>query len=198
MTQVIVIHGGTTFAKYDDYLNYLKTKTINLDRFKYMSKWKETLQEKLGSEFEVLLPSMPNSTNASYNEWKVWFDNLSKLLEDGCILVGHSMGAIFLAKYLSENAFTCRIKATILIAAPFNDERTEDLTDFKLKEVSELFKSQSGKNIFFFGFDDPVIDSSEIQKYKDNLPSSEYNILPAPDHFLRSDFPELVATIASI
>lgn len=198
MTQVIVIHGGTTFADYDTYLEYLRTKKLYVDRFTYKPMWKELLQENLGDDFQVLLPSMPNKTNANYNEWRVWFSHVADIITDDCILIGHSLGAIFLVKYLSETPFSKRIKATILVAAPFNDESEEDLTNFKIEAVPDLFSQQAGKVTIFNGYDDPVIKDNEVEQYKKALPNAEFITLSAPDHFVRSAFPELVTKIQEL
>ena len=131
MKQVVVIGGGTTFARYEDYIESLRTKVVRIDRIAYSPSWKQSLQERLGSEYLVLIPSMPNTANAKYSEWKIYFDRVVEVLEDDCILLGHSMGGIFLAKYLSENKLPIRIGATVLIAAPFSDETAEDLDEFK-------------------------------------------------------------------
>lgn len=193
MKQVIVIHGGTTFADYDSYINYLKTKEVSIDRFVHLPMWKESLQEKLGSNYQVLLPSMPNKTNAKYSEWKQWFDNISQLFSDDCILIGHSLGGIFLAKYLSENKFPATIKATVFVAAPYDDESAEDLADFKITGISNLFREQAGEVVFYYGTDDPVIPTLEAEKYRKQLPDAEFYELSAPDHFVRTDFPEVVS-----
>lgn len=198
MQQIIVIHGGTTFQDYDTYLKFLSEKKLDIDRFIYRPMWKELLQKNLGNEYQVMLPSMPNSTNARYSEWKLWFENISNLFSDDCILIGHSLGAVFLAKYLSENSLTAKIKATILIAAPYDDESAEDLTDFKLIKISERLTKQAGRIVFFNGIDDPVISSSDLHKYQNQLPSAEFNLLSAPDHFVRADFPELINLLKKI
>lgn len=195
MRQVVVIHGGTTFSKYDEYITNLETKTIHLDRLAYKPMWKELFQENLGTDYQVLLPAMPNKTNARYSEWKAYFKNLESVLEDDCILVGHSLGAVFLAQYLSEEKLSKRIKATILVAAPHSDETEEDLTDFKLTKVTDAFTQQAGKVTFFFGSNDPVILPVEIDKYKNEVPSAEFIVMPAPDHFMRVAFPELIKAI---
>lgn len=145
MQQVIVIHGGTTFQDYDAYLQSLSEKKLDINRFVYTPMWKELLQDTLGSEYRVLLPSMPNSTNARYSEWSAWFTHLSSLFSDNCILIGHSLGGIFLAKYLSENTLPVNIKATVLVAAPYDDESIEDLTDFKIVKLSERLPGQAGR-----------------------------------------------------
>lgn len=198
MQQIIVIHGGTTFRSYDMYLKSLTEKKVDIDRFTYHPMWKERLQENLGSEFQVLLPSMPNSTNAQYSEWKLWFEHISSLFSDNCIFIGHSLGAIFLAKYLSENSLSVKIKATILVAAPYDDESVEDLADFKVVKLSERLAEQAGRLVFFNGMDDPVISRSDLSKYQDQLPSAEFIILSAPDHFVREDFPKLMSLLKNI
>jgi predicted alpha/beta hydrolase family esterase len=197
MKQVIVIHGGTTFSTYEKYLDYLRTKTIHVDRLTHKSTWKDQLQANLGDEYQVLLPTMPNGTNARYSEWKLWFDRISKVIEDDCILIGHSLGAVFLAKYLSETSFSKKISATILIAAPYHDETIEDLTEFKIEQLSSKLDEQAGRIIFFNGLDDPIIPPSEIDCYRKELPDAEYNIISASDHFVRTDFPELLSAIRS-
>lgn len=58
-TQVIVIHGGDTFETYEEYLTSLKEFEVDLNYFK-KSGWKNFLQEKLGNDFEVIAPKMPN------------------------------------------------------------------------------------------------------------------------------------------
>lgn len=198
MQQVIVIHGGSTYAQYDAYIKDLATKPLNPERYRFKPMWKERLQQQLGAQYEVLLPTMPNKTNAQYSEWKVWFDHFSDIIADDCILIGHSLGAIFLAKYLSEAQFARRIKATILIAAPYDDESSEDLTDFKLNRVGERFIEQAGSTTLFFGNDDPVISQDEIHKYERDLPEATFHVMSAPDHFVREDFPELISAIKEL
>lgn len=84
---------------------------------------------------------MPNGNNAQYIEWKIWFERLLPFLNDGVILIGHSLGGIFLAKYLSENNFSIKVRAAILIAAPFDAlGMKESLSQFKLLSPLENFK----------------------------------------------------------
>ena len=63
------------------------------------------LDKVLGGGYEVLIPQMPNSQNARYSEWKILFEKIISILDDEIILIGHSLGGIFLVKYFSENDY---------------------------------------------------------------------------------------------
>lgn len=200
MKQIIVIHGGDTFETHEEYLSFLKSFEIDFERFKSGGKdWKVTLSEELGEEFEVILPSMPSKTNAKYIEWKIWFEKLIPFLKDSVIFVGHSLGAIFLAKYLSENEFPKKIAATFLVAGPYDDKDFEEsLADFVLPKDLEKLIGQGGKIYLYHSKDDPVVPFADLEKYKKSLPSAEVRIFEDREHFSQADFPELVEDIKGL
>jgi hypothetical protein len=64
----------------------------------------------------MFIPEMPNSKNASYKARKIWFEKLFPYLNDeGIILIGLSLGTIFLLKYLTENTFPKTISQLHLV-----------------------------------------------------------------------------------
>lgn len=197
--QVIVIHGGTTFDTYKDYIFYLKSKKISLDKLKAKRGWKDTLGDKLGKNFEVLLPRMPNGTNARYKEWKIWFERITPFFKKDTILIGHSLGGIFLAKYLSENTISKTIKAVILVAAPYDDTDSEEsLTDFILPSSLKKFSEQVGLIYLFQSKDDPVVPFKQYKKYKKALPDAKPVILDNREHFNQDTFPEIIELIKKL
>jgi hypothetical protein len=53
--QIILIHGGSTYATYEDYLSALKNGKIDFERYKSQQKhWKQTLNQKLGEPYELV------------------------------------------------------------------------------------------------------------------------------------------------
>lgn len=197
--QILVVHGGTTFDTNDDYISYLKNKEIDLEWLKPRVYWSSTITKELGNKHQVLVPKMPDSTNARYQEWKIWFERIISLLENNLILIGHSLGGIFLAKYLSENTIKKTVKATILIAAPFDDTISkESLADFKLPNSLEKFSSQGGKIYLFHSKDDPYISLEQLEKYEKALPKARSIIFTDKQHFNQEDFPELANLIRKI
>ncbi len=200
--QVVVIHGGTSFKTYEDYIKYLQTKDINIEKLKPRQDWKNSLELVLGSNYEILMPRMPNATNARYKEWKIWFERITEVLNDDLILIGHSLGGIFLAKYLAENTFLKKIKATILVAAPFDDSDSldayESLIDFTLPLSLEKFAQQVEKIYLLYSKDDPVVPLSHLIKYQQKLPNAEVIIFDNKEHFNQETFPEIIELIQSI
>ena len=93
-----MVHGGMTFKNDKDYVHWLKTREIKMKTRPY---WEADLEEKLRGKFEIIRPRMPLSDNAKYRYWKIAFERYLPLLKKDFILIGSSLGGIFLAKYLS-------------------------------------------------------------------------------------------------
>lgn len=191
-----MIHGGMTFKNYKDYLNYLKNKEVKLDK---NPKWSEDyINKELGKDFQIIKPRFPLSDNAKYRDWKIWFERYIPLLNDNCILIGNSLGGIFLAQYLSENKFPKKILSTYLICAPFdNTLPDEDLVGgFKLKSDISLLEKSSKNLYLMFSEDDDVVPISHAEKYRKKLKNSNIIIYKSKNgHFKISKFPEIIKMI---
>lgn len=195
--QIVVIHGGDTFATYDEYLEFLKKFEIDETIFK-VGGWKATLGEKLGTDYEIFCPQLPNKFNAKYIEWKIWFEKLLPLFNDHAIYIGHSLGGLFLAKYFSEETSLKKIKALFLIAAPYDMAGSEEsLADFIVSDNLTLLASQSPVIFLYHSKDDPVVPFSELQKYQTHLPSAQVRIFNNRGHF-RDELPEIVEDIQKL
>ncbi len=192
-TQVILIQGGDSFKTYDKYLNYLKTKPAELEKFYPRKGWKNSIQDDLGKNFDVLQPEMPNRSNAKFNEWKIWFERMFPFLKKEVILVGHSLGGMFLAKYLAENKFPKKIKSLHLVAPPHN--RTEDVDSFLLPESLEGITRQTDRIYLYFSRDDDIVPFSELAAYRKQVPTARLKIFEDRGHFRQEHFPELVKNI---
>jgi len=195
--QVWVIHGGDTYDTYDDYLAALRGWTVSLEDLKQTS-WKSTLGERLGTDWDVLAPRMPNSHNAKYLEWKVWFEKYVPLMAEPVILIGHSLGGTFLAKYLAETAFPHHLQATLLLAPPFQAPPGESLADFTLPASLETFAKQGGQIHLYHSEDDPVVPFGDLAKYKEALPTATVRTFTNRNHFNQPELPELVADIKAL
>jgi len=143
---------------------------------------------------------MPLQDNAKYSEWKIHFEKHFPYLRNNIILIGKSLGGIFLAKYLSENKFPKKILSTYLIAAPFDNSLPgEDLVGgFKLKGDLSLIEKNSKNLNLLFSKKDKVVPISHANKYKSKLKNARiiiYNNMEG--HFVVSKFPEIIKMIKS-
>lgn len=200
--QVFYIHGGESFVQHEAFLERLQTKQIwDLPSALYKKKWTDRLTSDLGEDYEVFMPQMPNKQNAKYTEWCIWFERHFTHLHDDLILIGCSLGAMFLLRYVSEHNFPFTIKALFLMAAPvrvegFNDQDCGDFV-FELKNVANIQDKVS--NLFILhSKDDFLVPYEHAQKLKEVLPKAELVTFDDKNHFLVEKFPELVEEIKSV
>jgi predicted alpha/beta hydrolase family esterase len=199
--QVLVIHGGTSYETEEKYLEVLKNSEPKLERIKFNYEWKISLQGNLGDNFEVLNPHMPQKDNAKYDQWKLYFEKILKILDRDVILVGHSLGSIFLAKYLSENIIDKNIKGLFLVAPAFDDEGMEDepLVSFSLSDKTlQKIKDQVNNIFIYHSKDDLIVPYTHSEKFKGVLPDSKLTLFEDRFHFVDNNFPELTEDIKSI
>jgi len=198
-TQILYIHGGMTFKNKKDYLQFLKTRSISIDK---KLRWTDFyLDKQLGKQFEIIRPRMPLVDDAKYNDWKIHFERYLPYLKNNVILIGQSLGGIFLAQYLSENKFPKKILATYLVCPPFDDTCfTEDLVGgFKLKKYLSLLEKNSKNLTLFFSKDDDCVPVNHAEKYRAKLKKAKIVIFNTKNgHFNISTFPEIVKMIKEL
>lgn len=191
--QVVVIHGGWSFNKHEDFINFLRNRELDLDYFLHKKGWKGELGAALGDNYEVLTPQMPNKQNAKYEEWKIWIERMTPFLRSSVVFVGHSLGALFLAKYLSENIFPKKIGALFLVAAPWRD--TVGIANFPLVEDLQKVWAQCSNIHIYQSEDDPLVALSEAKEYQLAWPGAKMHLFTDRGHFNQEEFPELVREI---
>ena len=197
-TQIITVHGGETFGSYDAYITWLKSFELDFERTK-MKGWKDTLGEKLGDDYEILSLRMPNSLNAKYLEWKIWFEKFIPYFAKDAIFIGGSLGGIFLAKYFSENDYDKGVKGIFMLAAPYDKTNpTDDLADFILSEDLSKLAAYGSKVHLYHSKDDPIVPFSHLAYFEKALPEAKVRVFTDKGHFLVPELPELVEDIKSI
>jgi len=198
--QILYIHGGDSFSQYNNFLADLHTKPLR-DPFDVENKqiWVQNFRENMGEDFMVLMPQMPNKQNAKYEEWKIWLERHFEFLQSDIILIGWSLGGVFLAKYLSENVFPVKIKSLYLLAAPSGNFSVTDGNDcgsflFDMSSLSHL-ANQVGEIQIWHSEDDFIVPYSEALLYKKHLKTAILTTFKDKNHFLVEDLPELVSSV---
>lgn len=187
-----------TFKNKKDYMSFLKNMKISTEEKIYWTD--DYLKQNIGKYVEIIKPRMPLKENAKYNEWKIYFERYFPKLRDNIILIGSSLGGIFLAKYLSENKFPKKILSTYLIGTPFDDTLSgEDLAGgFNLKSDLSLLETNSKNLTLLFSEDDNVIPLSHAKKFRQKLKNAQIISYRGKNgHFKISKFPEMIKMIKS-
>jgi len=197
--QIVFVHGGEVLADRADLLRILR-EVWEVREPLWSPEPKKRFRTEIARRFfdraDILMPEMPNPLDARYAEWEAWFDRHVPLLRDGVVLVGTSLGGIFLAKYLATRTLPVRVSLLSLVAAPFRDETNEPLGDFRLPEDLSGIERQADRIALFHSDDDPVVPVSEIEGYARALPGAEKIVLSGRGHFNVEEFPELSERIA--
>lgn len=197
-TQIFYIHGGATFKTKRDYLRFLKTRTPAIQK---KIVWNGAyLDKKLGANFHIIRPRMPLKDYAKYNEWAIHFERFFPKLKNNLILIGESLGGVFLAKYLSENRFPKKILSTYLVCPPFDDTLPQEalVGGFKLGSDLSMMEKNSKRLNLLFSKNDDVVPIAQAKKYTAKLKNANIIIYQhIQGHFQVPEFPEIIKMIKS-
>jgi predicted alpha/beta hydrolase family esterase len=197
-TQIFYVHGGNTFHTKKEYLHFLKTRDVSIEK---KIAWNaDYFDKKLGNRCHIIRPRMPRQDGATYTEWATHFERYFPKLKHNLILMGESLGGIFLAKYLSENKFPKKLRSVYLVCPPFDDTLpTESLAGgFNLRSNLSLLEENCSRLNLLFSANDSVVPVSQAKKYAAKLKNANIVIYKnVAGHFQISEFPEIVAMIRS-
>jgi predicted alpha/beta hydrolase family esterase len=189
---VIVIHGGSCWSSYAEYLEDLK-KTIFTPGASPSNNWHQSLPKSLGSRFRVFLPEMPNWQNAKYLEWKIWFEKILQASNSRPMVVGHSLGAIFLVKYFAEERVPKAVSGLFLVSAPFILRREDPgFGDFALRKIPAGLRQRGAGITFYHSEDDEIVTFDHLEKYQLILPGARFRVFKHRGHFRQKTFSELI------
>jgi predicted alpha/beta hydrolase family esterase len=188
-SQILMVHGGMTFKNEKEYLHFLKTRKVSTKKRPY---WEADLEEKLQKKFEIIRPRMPLQDNAKYRDWELAFERYVPLLRKNSILIGSSLGGIFLAQYLSQHKLPQ--KALSVYSLP-----SEDLVGgFKLRADLSLLEKNCKNLHLLFSKDDDVVPASHAEKYRKKLKKAHIVVYKSKKgHFTIPRFPEILKMIAA-
>ena len=134
---------------------------------------------------------LPKPYEPVYEDWKLVFERFD--VNKDTILIGHSCGAGFLIRWLSENKVDV---GKVVLVAPWLDPNHELSTGFFNFEIdTEVPKRTAGVSIFISSDDDSDIQIS-VETLKNKWPEVKILRLEGKGHFTLEDmgtreFPEL-------
>lgn len=186
MKTAIIIHG---MPSEEEYFEINRPAASN-------NQWLPWLQGKLVKKgILAQTPEMPEPYNPKYEEWKKVFEQFD--INEYTILIGHSCGAGFLVRFLSEN--NIKVGKVFLVAPWLDPEKylKTGMFDFNLDE-NFSGKTEGVTVLYSTDDEDYILDTIKILKTQTNVISFiEYK---DKGHFCTEDlggeeFPELLELI---
>ena len=202
-TLAIMVHGGTSLGdRLDDQINIRAISKNQYSTNKNEPVWSENLEQFISDpQIKFINPLFPNAINANYTEWERFFEQVLKqeITENvnqnytDIILIGHSLGTVFLQQYLTtnnlSNKFNLKVQSVHLAGCCTKEG------DFQINNNWKSIESQSNNIHLYHSEDDSVCNYSEAKLYHKHLPSAKLHTFKDRGHLLQHELPELVENI---
>jgi predicted alpha/beta hydrolase family esterase len=177
--QVLFIQGGGEKGTHDEWDNKLA----------------ESLGRELGPDYEIRYPRMPNEADPKYARWKAALKKEFAKLDDGALVVGHSIGGTILIGTLAEETPDLALRGILLLAAPFVGE--SGWPSEEIKPMSDLGKRLPRQTpvYLYHGSEDGTVPFEHVRLYATAIPYAVVRRLTGRDHQLNNDMSEVAADI---
>lgn len=158
-----------------------------------------SLQTHLGQDFEVHYPRMENEDDAPYAQWRQLIEDELSSMPGPVVVVGHSVGASVLIKWLSEREDERPIAGTFLAACPYwggDGWRYEGYEELELKPGAAA-RIDSGLPIYLYHCrDDEVVPFDHLALWKHDFPQATARVFDEGGHQFNNDISGLAQDIA--
>ena len=157
-----------------------------------------SLRKALGNGYDVHYPELDSDESASDFGWPQQIGRMISADSNESLLVGHSLGASMILKYLSENAVSKKIAGIFLLATPFWDGSEDWQKGLKLqKDFSDRLPPEIP--IFFYHcLDDDVVHFSHLNQYKQTCAQGIFRELKQGGHLFNNDLSIVAKDIHSL
>ena len=199
MKQIIYIHWWVVFPDNETFCKVLEKREY--EPFEEKKRRIDWLVTETKGTHEIMKPTMPNKYNALYKAWKIRFEKtFAYMNNEELIVIGHSLGWMFLLKYLWENTFPKAIKQLHLISSCIDDKNIIDdeiyLWDFTF-DLTIIPKVQDiAEKIFIYhSTDDVMVPYNHAERLHTYLPKATLMTFTDRWHLRQPEFPELLQNL---
>lgn len=147
--------------------------------------------------YGVVIPELPTPYDPNYADCKEMLDGLP--IHENTLLIGHSLGAGLILRYMSEQRELVVAKA--ILVAPWLDPDRKYGDLFNIKFDSDVgLRCLQGLTVFYSSEDDKQAQDS-LKKFCRSVLEARYHNMPKYGHFMLgnnmedAEFPELVEEI---
>ncbi len=141
---------------------------------------KQTLQT---NEVEVHLLQMPNPNAPIQSEWLEELTLQFGQPQTNKFLIGHSLGATTILRFLEKEQFSTPIGGAVLVAGPTLYPRIVDVKSFFTKPFDwKMINSNCKKIIGLYSTNDPLVSIANAKELENNL-NCKLKIVDGYGHF---------------
>lgn len=158
-----------------------------------------SLRDSLGISYEIDYPVMRNEEAPEYETWSNQINEKITDLKGNIILVGHSVGASVLIKFITEQNTTNTIAGVFLIAAPYwGGDGGWTYDGYKKLMLSNRIKNFDLPLFIYHSDDDEIVPFTHLSLYELKFPRATLRKLHGRGHQLNNDLSEVANDIKNI
>jgi predicted alpha/beta hydrolase family esterase len=156
-----------------------------------------SLESELGNGYAVRYPRMPNEADPHFDVWKAELFSEFTSLEEGAIVVGHSIGGAFLIHALAEQPPRARLGGVFLIAAPFIGQGGWPSDEIPSRPGFSQRLAVGVPIFLYHGDADATVPVAHVHLYAKAISQAVVRIVQGRDHQLNNDMSPLARDIRS-
>ena len=142
---------------------------------------------------------MPNEADPSYIRWKAALAEEIARLDDGAILIGHSLGGTILINALAEASPARKLAGIFLLAAPFVGAGGWPSDDIEpMADLGARLPPKTPIHIYHGSQDDTAPRRRHADLYERAIPGAKLHRLPGRNHQLNDDLAEVAAAVRAL
>lgn len=146
-------------------------------------------------DHKILFPKIEKPAAPTYAKYKKMYTVAFAKISDPIILVGHSLGASTLLKYLSEEKPSIPITGLFLVSTPFWGN---NMKEFQLEEDFQLSLPAIPITFLYHSKQDEDVPFEHLHIYSAALKGAIVRELDGKEHVFATGLPALVSDIKSL
>jgi len=178
--RVLFVHGGGEEAYEED------------------GKLAESLRDVLGAAYDVRYPRMPGADSPEYGAWRDHISQELAAVSGEAILVGHSLGASVLLKYVSEEAVGRPVAGLFLVAPPYWGAVDWEVGEYELRPGFASKLPEDLPVFLYHSRDDEVVPFAHLALYAERLPRATVREFDGRGHQFDADLSEVARDIEEL
>jgi predicted alpha/beta hydrolase family esterase len=165
---------------------------------KWDNKLVESLARELGPTYEISYPPMPDEADPTYAAWKAVLEQEIAALDDGAILIGHSVGGTILINALAKEPPDRKLSGVFLIAAPFVGAGGWPSEDIEPSPELGAQLPAATPIYLYHGSADHTAPFAHLDLYARAIPYAHVCRLEGRNHQLDDDLAEVAADVRAL